>query len=1580
MAELLATTTTTVNFGEAPIGGNGPWNAYQLGRNTTNNKFMYVDSLSGHSYSYYEGYYQTRYFIDDGFAGPPGVNEPGPDEQKAWQYSGINDTPFQSPFYLALNPFGLSLSDFDKYLINQPLINNGIYYTEGSGRYLQVGDEYMKIVNFESVFGSDVDSEAPVIVIHVERGSLGSTASTHGEGEIVKLWYFPPTPNAELPEDEVLQEEVVVEDKVFEVTKRILSGKPNYDSISQYNFPSSSLDEDIIYTNSTSLPKSFDKFVRKDLNTSVVGDEFNESILEENLKFEGESFFRIDKMVVSNAGVSNKIKNCYVSAYLFSDESFSVKNSNGTFKSYSQLYAGITSGNKQFFGKAYGNKKSGRSIGEIDDLGDLTLLKNLSTQNDSIEIEEYDGSKPFNTESLELNEDSGDISSMTVFNSRDVLNPIYIAVWMRGDAKKWHGTDHRKKRIQIFQINNTELYNESGGGTIKTFEFDYNNSVQKTGAGGGGGREAAAFLVSNLSVTINTTPGGQNSSTNKDTYNQIIPDILSPSPFFPDETIPTSFLNIAPDRQLWNYESNTALYNDRFADFFPITTIGTVDPIGEFSSKGNFVDLQNYYEGEDSLIALKASAPTTVGIDLKMVKTIGDNVLDQGSIDPTLFSSPYDPENDAWYTQSQEWFYYVVSWDDVNNQYETVQDVMESKPTNHIELLNLQDKNLYKLKRQTQNYYEIQQFGERLKHTYNTPGIKTIKFIIFSTHDNFLNALIDDDGNIIYQADKPPGRQVGRWKLATARFYLDIPLSQYPDFSDVGGSDYTTIPWPYTTPVIGGTSQDSIYYKSIKNTLSSGIVGDTDIIDERFLVNAAENDELGNSILNLDFEQVRFFNKSYGINNLLNLVYNEEELITVQFITDDNILQTLPFYNGVGMFMEELMIANTSGEDGVTFFHSPQYFIDNPEVFPQFFEEFDAVGSDYIPPYNSETNTNPDGLIDAFEIVYWSNNGRFDIADEIEKIIAGDVNQPPNAATILLSDADVTGWNNNGRPDISQYVESIIAGTTPIPEVNESNQEGSVFGDQGDGEGAGDIEGNEEFGEFYEQGGAPGGGSGGPVGDEPPPQNNYIEILTFIDAYSENQTLIVGNTYTLRYFANIPTPPDGTGLIKLSLYCFDGTFPMEDDGTYNHYIRDIGTYSINQTQMNGVITIDIEFPTDELWYGNFPPIQIRSDYRIKAEYIDDASTESIWDYGPNVEGVVGFSIAQNESFVPVSENQEEIEYDFKWEGAELIIDKFDLTGGTTFNGGNKVNITVSKNFNSTSPLGWKIELFRKINESGDWIEGTYTPEVEGEMGGTWDVTPAGNIDNKLGMSRAQKIMTVLDNITESMFYNNSDNSLVYQFFNYEWQIPESAGDYGGVKPLDFDKNDYFLRISQMNGKSYAFSGTPTSMRYWLTHSGGENAGYENNNPLGTANNNNFISTYYNINTFTIVAPGRPYSTSYFKNPYEFFIEGELPNVYNKLNNDGEPFWDGEDNSFPEETLAEQIFINDNSDNDLKADCKLELNAGDLTGKSILDSTGNLKLGIVIGDYRVKKTQKGQPMRRDSFIKVPKKNSNKDGAL
>ena len=99
--------------------------------------------------------------------------------------------------------------------------------------------------------------------------------------------------------------------------------------------------------------------------------------------------------------------------------------------------------------------------------------------------------------------------------------------------------------------------------------------------------------------------------------------------------------------------------------------------------------------------------------------------------------------------------------------------------------------------------------------------------------------------------------------------------------------------------------------------------------------------------------------------------------------------------------------------------------------------------------------------------------------------------------------------------------------------------------------------------------------------------------------------------------------------------------------------------------------------------------------------------------------------------------------------------------------------------------------------------------------------------------------------------------------------------------------------------------------------------------------------------------------------------------YNNFN-----YWNGEttETTFSEESSIGQIFIDDNLDVDLKQSCKLELNTGQLSGKSIYDSSGNSNKGLLIGDYKVKKVRKGEPMRRDSFIKVPKKTGNTRGAL
>ena len=133
---------------------------------------------------------------------------------------------------------------------------------------------------------------------------------------------------------------------------------------------------------------------------------------------------------------------------------------------------------------------------------------------------------------------------------------------------------------------------------------------------------------------------------------------------------------------------------------------------------------------------------------------------------------------------------------------------------------------------------------------------------------------------------------------------------------------------------------------------------------------------------------------------------------------------------------------------------------------------------------------------------------------------------------------------------------------------------------------------------------------------------------------------------------------------------------------------------------------------------------------------------------------------------------------------------------------------------------------------------------------------------------------------------------------------------------------------------------------------------------------------FTLNSISVQEISYTYNVDYI----QYYNEEYFDSAYQTYTPYTDSFWDGNVNKFPLESSVGQIFISDIQDNDLKQNCKLELNTGELTGKSIIDTSGNSNKGLVIGDYKVKKVRKGEPMRRDSFIKVPKKTNNTNGAL
>ncbi len=92
------------------------------------------------------------------------------------------------------------------------------------------------------------------------------------------------------------------------------------------------------------------------------------------------------------------------------------------------------------------------------------------------------------------------------------------------------------------------------------------------------------------------------------------------------------------------------------------------------------------------------------------------------------------------------------------------------------------------------------------------------------------------------------------------------------------------------------------------------------------------------------------------------------------------------------------------------------------------------------------------------------------------------------------------------------------------------------------------------------------------------------------------------------------------------------------------------------------------------------------------------------------------------------------------------------------------------------------------------------------------------------------------------------------------------------------------------------------------------------------------------------------------------------------------YWDGNSvsGSFPNESSVGDIFI-DSWENYFADECIIEINPSELYGKTMRDSSGNGNLGILIGDFSVKKDKVGNPVTRDSYVDLPKVD-NKDGAF
>lgn len=141
---------------------------------------------------------------------------------------------------------------------------------------------------------------------------------------------------------------------------------------------------------------------------------------------------------------------------------------------------------------------------------------------------------------------------------------------------------------------------------------------------------------------------------------------------------------------------------------------------------------------------------------------------------------------------------------------------------------------------------------EELEHSYNTPGIKPIKIIVYRYHPN---------GAFILQTH-----------LVTNNIVVGDGVLKSQDFSIFGTSDFNFIPITDNQVIIGGFDNNSKYNNSIEQLVKDDLFSRDEFLDRvasRDFINKFNNQFLGKHISQMDVGNTRMFNKPKDIHDFI---------------------------------------------------------------------------------------------------------------------------------------------------------------------------------------------------------------------------------------------------------------------------------------------------------------------------------------------------------------------------------------------------------------------------------------------------------------------------------------------------------------------------------------------------------------------------------------------------------------------------------------------------------------------------------------------------------------------------------------
>ena len=646
------------------------------------------------------------------------------------------------------------------------------------------------------------------------------------------------------------------------ITIEIKKNQPSLNSYGQYRTDD--------FGNSSESGVKNNKFLDDDLYTTTLSNNVNEDIINSKYVLSEPSHIKL-KVVIKNNGVAGETKSIRFRVGLIDETAKPGVNDYNS-------WVNITTGENKILEATYSQQNEGWPSNEVL-LDDETIIENFATPSEDDNIVNWNGDYQDNftnqqdgyniDESLDISFD--DWAGVT---TNDINQAFYVAVFSQGHRDRRTGTDVRDSRVQVFKFQKrwfkyeSSTVNEGGLYDFQAVECDTQNPQASDNCFADGetqykgmeqpyeyigqywsdfrgnqsdwGSHKPAFNCSEVKMTAfqPVTIDDLSSYLGNDTqYNEVIQysKVLSKDD--------VNFFNLNPYRiilynRLAEFDVNES---NQIVDFTPTSFAQTTD-----------TDLQLHYLDDDKVF--KTSAPGFVNLEFKINKT-----------NPRSFIlSPHEEDNKSAFA------FFVIDWNDNNKKFKTWEDVVENFPQSFNELFKRQeDDNTYILSgiKQSNGVSEFNQsvvdFAPYvdISNFYQTSGLKTIKSVVFSYGK-------DNSGEFI---------QALRWKLVTTRIFLNQNRITKQDFSELGTVGFTTIPWPYTTPIISGISKLSKYYDSVENTLYNNRFADDEINSEAQVYNALINDELGDSFGDIDVEQTRLFIGAYDMDYLLMLYENDDD-------------------------------------------------------------------------------------------------------------------------------------------------------------------------------------------------------------------------------------------------------------------------------------------------------------------------------------------------------------------------------------------------------------------------------------------------------------------------------------------------------------------------------------------------------------------------------------------------------------------------------------------------------------------------------------------------------------------------------